>query len=159
MPREPPVTRAAFPSSFLKFSLMLKLLPFIPKLAIHSNGRHLRRQLRPCLLRRHVLGVPVRPVLISLPGPLLVFAVRGLRTPKSICQVASGAEGSSGRVDPSGKPGGDLLQHPTVAVWISERCKRAITAAFGIHTTGLTACSKMEDFVYLDPCGCKGVQR
>src|SRR5215813_9491219 len=37
MPREPPVTRATFPSSFLKFSLMLKLLRFIPKLAIHSN--------------------------------------------------------------------------------------------------------------------------
>ena len=45
------------------------------------------RQLGPCLLRRHVSGVPVRPVRVVLPVMLLVFAVGGCRAPHRACQI------------------------------------------------------------------------
>src|SRR5271167_1365521 len=94
----------------------------------------LRQQLCPSLLRHHVLGVPVRPVLISLAESLLMLSVGSLRTPKRARQVACGAERSRSRVDAPRKPGRDLLQQPAVAVGITERGERAIAAMFGIRT-------------------------
>ena len=44
----------------------------------------------PASLRHHVLGVPVGPVGVALPGALLVLAVGGLRTLKHARQIACG---------------------------------------------------------------------
>ena len=48
----------------------------------------LSRQLLAGLLRHHVLGVPVRPVIMWSAGPLLVLAVRGRRAPERGREVA-----------------------------------------------------------------------
>src|SRR6185436_7776471 len=48
----------------------------------------LRRQVRPCLLRRHVFGVPIGPVLVAMAKTLLVRAVGRLGAPHCARQVA-----------------------------------------------------------------------
>src|SRR5882724_12052230 len=80
------------------------------------------RQLFAGLLARHVLGVPVRPILVALPpGALLVLAVGGLGTPKCARQIRRGCECRLSGVDPAGQPRRDLLQQPAVSVRITER--------------------------------------
>ena len=85
-----------------------------------------RRQLRPGLLRHHVRGVPVGPVLIGVADALLMLAVRDRRAPHRARQVAHRRVRRLGRVDPAGQPGGDLLQQPGVAVGVAERRERAV---------------------------------
>ena len=85
------------------------------------SSLQLRRQFPAGLLRHHVRGVPVGPVLVALPGALLVLAVGGLRTPKRARQIACRGECRLGEVDPPGQPGRDLLQQPAVAVRVAER--------------------------------------
>ena len=80
----------------------------------------LRRQLRPGLLRHHVRGVPVWPVLVALPGALLMLAMGSLRPPKPACQIAGGGERSRGSFNAPWKPGRDFLQQPAVSVGIAE---------------------------------------
>src|SRR6516225_1533785 len=61
-----------------------------PKLDLHAFPQapsRSPRQLGPCLLRRHVSGVPVRPVRVVLPVTLLVLAVGGCRAPHRACQI------------------------------------------------------------------------
>src|SRR5271155_1057247 len=92
------------------------------------------RRLFAGLLRHHVRGVPIGPVLVALPGAFLVLAVGGLGTPKRARQVACGAERSRRGIDAPWKPGGDLLQQPAVAIGIAERGERAVAATIGIWT-------------------------
>jgi hypothetical protein len=69
-------------------------------------------QFRPCLFRRHVLGVPVGPVRVALAAEaFFVLAVGCLGTPHRARQVACGAERSYSSVNASGQSRRDLLQH------------------------------------------------
>src|SRR6185295_15971758 len=80
------------------------------------------RQLSAGLLRRHVRGVPVRPVLVApAAGALLMLAVSGLRTTKRACQVVRRREGRRRRVEAAGHPRRDFLEQPAVAVGITKR--------------------------------------
>src|SRR6267378_4318853 len=98
------------------------------------SSRSLRR-LFAGLLRHHVLGVPVGPVLVALPpGALLVLAVGGLGTPKCARQIVHRSESRRRGVDATGHPRRDLLEHPAVAVRITERGERAVAAMLGIRT-------------------------
>src|SRR5262245_39781464 len=91
-------------------------------------------QLSASLLRHHVRGVPVGPVLVALPGSLFVLSVGGLRTPKRTRQIVRRRESRRCGVDATGQPRRDLLQHPAVAVRIMERGERAVAAMLGIRT-------------------------
>src|SRR5436189_2464249 len=109
-----------------------------------------RRQLRPRLLRRHVRGVPVRPVRVALSGALLVLAMRSFGTTKSARQVAYGAERRHTGVDAPGQSRCDLLQQPTVAVRVAERGERTVAAMIRIGTANRAVRAEMEDLTYLD---------
>ena len=89
------------------------------------------RQLLAGLLRDHVLGVPVGPVLVGLARARLVLAVRGGRAPQRARQVARPRRTPSSRVDPAGQPRRDLLQQPAVAVRVAERGEGAVAAVVG----------------------------
>src|SRR6476619_6699335 len=79
------------------------------------------RQLPARLFRRHVRGVPVRPVLVALSsGALLVLAMRSFGTTKSARQVAYGSERRHTGVYAPWQTRRDLLQQPTVAVGIAK---------------------------------------
>src|SRR5678815_1065933 len=96
-------------------------------------------QLGARLLRDHVCGVPLWPVRIPpLAEPGLVLAVGGLGTPKRVRQISRGREARHPGVDAPRQPGRDLLEQPSVAVWITERGKRAVAATRGIRTSGPT---------------------
>ena len=98
------------------------------------------RQLFPGLLRRHILGVPVGPVLVALPGALLVLAVGDLRTPQRARQVACRAERSPGsRINTPGQPGRDLLQQPPVGVRVVERGEGSVGGVIGCGPADATA--------------------
>src|SRR5580658_3293617 len=84
------------------------------------------RQLFAGLLRHHVRGVPLGPVLIALPGALLVLAVGGRRTPERARQIVRRSVGSLAGIDAPRQPRCDLLQQPLVAVRVAERSKRAV---------------------------------
>src|SRR5207248_8550129 len=89
------------------------------------------RQLVAGLLRRDVRGVPVRPVLVRLPGALLVLAVGGLRAPKRARQVRSGRECRFRGVDSARQPRRDLLYQPAITVRVAERREGAVAVAVG----------------------------
>jgi len=59
-------------------------------------------------------------------------------------------ECSRATADAAGKPGCDLLQHPTVAVGIAERSQREVAAMLGIRTTDRAVRANVEDFAHLD---------
>src|SRR5580698_3403298 len=65
-----------------------------------SASRHaptgLLRQLFPRLLRHHVGGIPLRPVLVALFEALLVLAVGGLRRSKGARQIVRRCEARRG---------------------------------------------------------------
>ena len=50
------------------------------------------RQFFAGLFRYDIRGVPVGPVRVALPGPPLVLAVGGFRTPKRTCQIVHRGE-------------------------------------------------------------------
>src|SRR4029434_5376329 len=83
-------------------------------------GRSLR-QLFAGLLLHHVLGIPLRPVRIALPGALLVLAMCGLRTPQRTRQIRRGCECCLSRVDPAGQSRRDLLPQPAIGVLVVAR--------------------------------------
>src|SRR5262245_41166273 len=64
--------------------------------------------------------------------------MRGLGTPKRGRQIVRGREARHPGVDATGQPRCDLLEQPTVAVWIAERGKRAVAALLGIRTADPT---------------------
>src|SRR5204862_6856507 len=74
------------------------------------------RTLRSCLLRGHVGGVPVGPVLVVLATmTFLVLAVRGGRTTQRLSEISRRAVRRGRRFDSTGQPRRDLLQEPAVA--------------------------------------------
>src|SRR5207248_140812 len=95
-------------------------IPFSQPSTINSQLLRSLRQLRAGLLCDHVLGIPIRPVGVSLAGAFLVLAVSGLRTPKRAREIARRTERRCCGVDPTGKPRCDLLEQPAVAVRIAE---------------------------------------
>src|SRR5262245_21462446 len=102
-------------------------------IVVPSPPSSCRRRL-PVLLGHHVRAVPVGPVRIALPEPLLVLSVGGLRPPQRARQIRGGRESSHSGVYPTGQPSRDLLQQPAVAVGITKRCERLVTAMLGIRT-------------------------
>src|SRR4029077_7172211 len=88
-----------------------------------------------------------------LADAFLVRAVGGRRTPKRARQVACGAKRSCARVDAPWKPGGDLLQHPAVAVGIAEQGERAVGATLRIRTTDRAVRAEVENLAHLDAGG------
>jgi len=67
------------------------------------------RQLLAVLFAHHVLGIPVRPVLVGLPNSRLVLSVCGGRTPQRARKVARRREGRRPRIEATRYPSGDLL--------------------------------------------------
>src|SRR5829696_6490 len=99
------------------------------------SNRGSQRQLPAGLLRYHVLGIPVGPVLIPLTTHAgLVLAVGSRRPPHRAGQVRDGREARRARVDPAGEAGRDLLQQPLVAVRIAERGVTKVTAPCRVRT-------------------------
>ena len=80
------------------------------------------------LLHHHVRGVPIGPVLVALPGSLFVQSVGSFRTSKRARQVVRRREGRRRGVDATRQPRCDLLEQPPVAVQVSERDVRVVTA-------------------------------
>src|SRR5262249_898324 len=111
MPEVPPITTTIWPAS----------CGFIGR-----SGPDSLRKLRPGLVRDHVFGVPGGPVRVGLAGPLLVLAVGGLRAPHRGREVGRVRERRRAGIQAPGKPIGDLLKEPVVAVRIAERGERAI---------------------------------
>src|SRR5215472_7882920 len=99
-----------------------------------SPGCRSRRQLRPSLLRHHVRGVPVGPVLVALPNALFVLSVGSFRTPKRARQIACRRESRRRRIDATRQSRRELLEQPAVAIRIMERGERAVAAMLGIRT-------------------------
>src|SRR5262245_15830321 len=75
---------------------------------------------------------------MPLAEPGLVLLVGGLGTPKRGRQIVRRCETRHPGVDAANQPRRDLLERPTVAVWITERGKRAVAATRGIRTAGST---------------------
>src|ERR1700733_11806672 len=94
--------------------------------AMPSRRNRLLRQLFAGLLRDHVGGVPIWPVLIAMPEALLVLAVGGLRTPKRAGKIARRGEGCRCGVDAARQSRPDLLEEPAVPIRIAERGERAV---------------------------------
>src|SRR5205823_12074587 len=88
--------------------------------SLNSQLLHSLRQLRAGLLRDHILGVPIRPVRVSLAGPFFVLAVRCLRPPKRARQIARRTEHRCCGIDPARKTRRDFLEQPAVPVRIFE---------------------------------------
>jgi NAD(P)-dependent dehydrogenase (short-subunit alcohol dehydrogenase family) len=63
------------------------------------TSRGSRGRLGAALLANHVVGVPVGPVLVRLPGSLLVLAVAGCSTSKRRRKIRTGGEGRFSAVD------------------------------------------------------------
>src|SRR5207245_6843083 len=96
-------------------------IPFSQPSTINSQLLRSLRQLRAGLLCDHVLGVPIRPVGVSLAAAFLVLAVSGLRTPKRAREIARRTEPRCCGVDATGKPRRDFLEWPAVPVRICDR--------------------------------------
>src|SRR5271166_1697360 len=90
-------------------------------LTTYKADSHSLRQLGPCLLRRHIRCVPVRPIRVALPAALLVIAVGGCCAPDGACQIVCRTKGRRRRVGAARQPYGDLLDDPHIAVGILER--------------------------------------
>ena len=84
------------------------------------------RQFFAGLLRHHVRSVPLGPVLVALPGSLLMLAVGCLRTPERARQIVRRSERSLTGIDAPRQPGCDLLQQLRVAVRVAERSVGAV---------------------------------
>jgi hypothetical protein len=98
------------------------------------TSRRLLRQLFTVLLAYHVLGVPVRPVRVTLTGSLFVLPVSGLRTPQRARQITHRREVRRCGVNAPRQPRCDLLEQPPVAVRITKRRERAVATMRGIRT-------------------------
>ena len=72
-----------------------------PRQSRSHSRRRSRWQLCPGLLRHHVRGIPLGPVLVRLAGALLVLAVGGSRPPERAFQVRPGRKRRFGGVDPT----------------------------------------------------------
>src|SRR5580700_1149744 len=70
----------------------------------------------------------------SRASPLLVLAMRCLRTAERSRKLSRRGESRVVRVHASGQSHGDLLEQPAVAVRIAERGVRAVAAMLGIRT-------------------------
>jgi len=75
------------------------------------------------LLAENILGVPIRPVHIMFTCSFLMLAVRGCGAPQRSRELCRRGEGRIG-LDTTGKPRGNFLEHPPVAVRIVEGSKR-----------------------------------
>src|SRR5262249_3605175 len=104
-----------------------------------SRLRGSRWQLRPGLLADHILGIPAGPVHVALPGPLLVLAMRGLRTAECAREVGHRGERDVVGVHTSGQSCGDLLEQPAIAVGIAERGEGAVAGVVWRGTAHATA--------------------
>src|SRR6266540_3471167 len=124
-----------------------------PRRRERSRHSRSRGQFLAGLLAHHVVGVPVGPVRVCRADALLVLAVGGRRAPHRARQVACGAERSRGRVDAPGKPGGDFLEQPAVAVRVAERGEREVAAMLGIRTADPAVRAGVEDLAHLDAGG------
>ncbi len=79
-----------------------------------------------------------------------MLPVSSRRANQRAYEIGYGTERSHARVNPAGKPRGNFLKHPTIAIGIAEQSSRAVSAALRIGTTGGSIRSDMEDFVDLD---------
>src|ERR1700704_1868987 len=104
-----------------------------------SLGSRSLRQLFAGLLARHVLGIPVRPIRIRRADAVLVLAMRGRRTAKRAREIVRRREGRACGVYATGQPRRDFLKQPAVAVRITERSERPVTAMLGIGTADADA--------------------
>src|SRR5262249_33504224 len=94
-------------------------------------------RLRSGLLADHVLGIPVRPVLIVLTAhAFFVFTVRGTGATERSGEIGHGGKGGDSGVDAASEAGGDLLQEPAVAVGVFEGGEGAVAAAVGVGPGG-----------------------
>src|ERR1700678_228510 len=84
------------------------------------------RRLFTGLLRHHEGSVPPGPVLVALPGALLVLAVGGLRAPERARQIVRRSERSIAGIDAPRQPVRDLLQQPRVAIRVAKRSEGAV---------------------------------
>src|SRR5258706_3835926 len=100
------------------------------------GGVTLLRKFSPRLLRRHIGRVPDRPLLISLADAFFMLPVSSRRANQRAYEIGYGTERSHARVNPAGKPRGNFLKHPTIAIGIAEQSSRAVSAALRIGTTG-----------------------
>ena len=110
----------------------------------------LSRQLCAGLLRRHVGGVPIRPIGIAHSGSFLVLSMRRFRATERAHQIGYRTERSHSRIDSSGKPRRNLLQQPTIAVGITEGGERPVRTVFRIWTTNRTIRTQVEDLTHLN---------
>src|ERR1700730_11763970 len=113
---------------FLLFKILSTTL-WPSQMCVHSL-----RQLRPSLLRHHVLGVPVGPVRVRRANALLMLSVRHRRAPHRVRQVVRRSEARRRGIYDAGQPRRDFLEQPAVAVRIFERRERAVAAVLGIRT-------------------------
>src|ERR1043166_31541 len=118
-----------------------------------SQDSYSSRQVRPCLLRRHVFGIPIGPILVAMTKTLLVRAVGSFGAPHRARQGACGTERSYARIDASGQSRCDLLQQPTVAIGIAKQCARTVGATFGIQTSDWAIGGQVEDLADIDARG------
>ena len=70
--------------------------------------------------------------------------------PMEFTKLGCRVECSRATADAAGKPGCDLLQHPTVAVGIAERSQREVAAMLGIRTTDRAVRAEVENLAHLD---------
>jgi hypothetical protein len=84
------------------------------------------------LLADDVLGIPVRPVHIMPACSFLMLAMRGGGAPQRGRELGCRGKGRVG-LDTTGKPRGNFLEQPAVAVRIAERGQRGVAAAFGVR--------------------------
>ena len=66
----------------LKFALSLAVVREGNNFPFEGGSRHLLWQFCPGLLRHHVCGIPVGPILVAFPDAFLVLAMGSLRTAK-----------------------------------------------------------------------------
>src|ERR1700722_5588577 len=84
------------------------------------------------LLADDVFGVPVRPVHIMPACSFLMLAMRGCGAPQRGREFSCRGEVRV-TLHTTGKPRGNFLEQPTVAVRIAERGQREVAGAFGVR--------------------------
>src|SRR6202000_1722207 len=81
----------------------------------------------------HIARIPVRPVLVMLPGQFFMLAVRGSGASQRPCKLYWRSECRDLPVRPSREPSGHFLEHPAISVRIAKRGERTVAAPLGIQ--------------------------